>query len=842
MYNPQKIEKKWQRVWEKQGLHQAKDPAPSRKRRGPKKYILVEFPYPSGEGLHVGHCRPYVALDIVARKARMEKFNVLFPMGWDAFGLPTENYAIRTGIHPITVTKKNTVFFKRQQKSLGLSFDWDREINTTDPAYYKWTQWIFLQFFKRGLAYKKKIPINWCPSCKIGLANEEVVDGCCERCGAKVTKKEKEQWILKITKYAERLIQDLDKVDYPERVKTLEKDWIGRSCGVEIKFPLATSARNGRETENAKPPENFINVFTTRIDTIFGATFLILAPENPIINNLKSQISNVKAVEKYIGRTRGKLERERITEAKEKTGIKLDGIMAINPATGKEIPIFVADYVLMHYGTGAIMGVPAHDQRDLDFAQGHNLPVIEVIKPYSKKEKLPKRTPLVVSDGRFKTAYEGEGVLINSSRFNGMESEIAKERIADFLTKKGIAQKAVHYKLRDWIFSRQHYWGEPIPLVFCENCAAKTKTGWIAVPEKDLPVKLPRVKKYKPSGTGESPLAEIKYWVNTKCPKCGGPAKRETDTMPNWAGSNWYYLRYCDPKNDKKLASPKLLQYWMPVDWYNGGMEHTTLHLLYSRFVYKFLWDIGAVPKSLGPEPYKKRTSHGMILGEGWVKMSKSKGNIVNPDDVIKKYGADTLRIYEMFIGPFEEAIAWDSKGVKGARRFLDKVWKLKDKANKESRIKNQELKKLVHKTIKKVSEDIDNLKLNTAISSLMILANELEKQEGIPSKYYSLFLVLLSPFAPHLSEEIWHQLGHKRSIFLERWPQYDPRLIKEKTFTLVIQVNGKVRDKIKVETSISGESAKEFALSQPKIKNWIGRNKIKKTIFVSGKLINFVI
>lgn len=843
MYNPKKIEKKWQKYWEEQGLHQAKDFS-----RKPKKYILIEFPYPSGKGLHVGHCRSYVALDIVARKARMEKFNVLFPMGWDAFGLPTENYAIKTGIHPITVTKKNTVLFKRQQKSLGLSFDWSREINTTDPTYYKWTQWIFLQFFKKGLAYKKKIPINWCPSCKIGLANEEVVDGCCERCGAKVTKREKEQWILKITEYAERLIKGLDEVDYPERVKTLEKDWIGRSEGWEIKFSLSGGSRFS------------IKAFTSRMDTIFGATFLVLAPENPIINDLKSQISNIRAVEKYIEKAKGKLERERIAEIKEKIGIRLEGISAINPATLKEIPIFVADYVLMHYGTGAIMGVPAHDQRDFDFARGHNLPVVEVIKPYSKKGKLPKRAPLVVSNGRFKKPYEGEGILVNSGRFNGMKSEKARQRIGDFFAQKGITQKAVHYKLRDWIFSRQHYWGEPIPLVFCENCAEEIKNsrskikrkkfskgellnpGWVAVPEKDLPIELPRVKKYKPTGTGESPLAEIKYWVNTKCPKCGGLAKRETDTMPNWAGSNWYYLRYCDSKNDKKLASPKLLRRWMPVDWYNGGMEHTTLHLLYSRFVYKFLWDIGAVPKSIGSEPYKKRTSHGMILGEGWVKMSKSKGNIINPDDVIKEYGADTLRVYEMFMGPFEEAIAWDSKGIKGARRFLDKVWRLKDKVNQESRIRNQRLKRLVHKTIKKVSEDIEHLKFNTAISCLMILANEMEKQEKISLKYYSLFLILLSPFAPHLSEEIWHQLGYKKSIFLQKWPQYDPKLTKEETFFLVIQINGKVRDKIEAEVNISEKKAKKVALSQQKIKNWIGRNKIKKTIFVPQKLINFVI
>ncbi len=843
MYNPKKIEKKWQRYWEEQDLHQAKDFS-----RKPKKYILIEFPYPSGKGLHVGHCRPYVALDIVARKARMEKFNVLFPMGWDAFGLPTENYAIKTGIHPITVTKKNTAFFKRQQKSLGLSFDWNREINTTDPNYYKWTQWIFLQFFKKGLAYKKKIPINWCPSCKIGLANEEVIDGCCERCDAKVTKKEKEQWILKITKYAERLINGLDKVDYPERVKILEKDWIGRGEGYEVVFKFKSQTSES------------INIFTSRLDTIFGATYLVIAPEHPVLEKLRPQIKNFKSVEKYIEKTKGKLERERIAKTKEKVGIRLEGISAINPATGKEIPVFIADYVLMHYGTGAIMGVPAHDQRDFDFARAYNLPVIEVIKPYSQKGKLPKKAYLIVSNGRFKKAYEGEGILINSGRFNGMESGKACQRIGDFLVQKEIAKEAVHYKLRDWIFSRQRYWGEPIPLIFCENCAAEMRKrvskikgrkpnkgeslnpGWITVPEKDLPVKLPRVKKYKPTETGESPLAEIKHWVNTKCPKCGGSAKRETDTMPNWAGSNWYYLRYCDSKNDKKLASSKLLRKWMPVDWYNGGMEHTTLHLLYSRFVYKFLWDIGIVPKSVGPEPYKKRTSHGMILGEGCVKMSKSKGNIINPDDVIKEYGADTLRVYEMFMGPFEEAIAWNSKGVKGARRFLDKVWKLKDNVNQKSRIKNQGFKKLVHKTIKKVSDDIEHLKFNTAISCLMILVNEIEKQENIPLKYYSLFLTLLSPFAPHLSEEIWSELGHKKSIFLHKWPKYDPELIEEETFTLVIQINGKVRDKIETNINISEKKAKKLALSQQKIKNWIGRNKIKKTIFVPKKLINFVI
>jgi len=838
MYNPEKIEKKWQKHWDKEEIYKTRDYSKKK-----KQYILLEFPYPSGKGLHVGHCRPYVALDIVARKKRMENFNVLFPMGWDAFGLPTENYAIKTGIHPAIATKKNTSIFKNQQKSLGLSFDWSREINTTDPSYYKWTQWIFLQFFKKGLAYKKKIPINWCPSCKTGLANEEVVDGCCERCGAKVVRREKEQWLLKITKYAERLIKDLDKVDYPERVKTLEKDWIGKSQGHEINFKI-----KNQESE-------FIKVFTTRLDTIFGATYLVLAPEHPAIEKFKLQILNFKSVEEYIEKTKMKLEKERISESKEKTGIKLEGITAINPITKKEIPIFIADYILMNYGTGAIMAVPAHDERDFDFAKKYSLPIIEVIKPYSKKIKIRKRVPLVVSSERFEKCYNGEGTLINSGRFTGMESERAKEKIFLLLKKDKLVNKKVHYKLRDWVFSRQHYWGEPMPLVFCENCALKVKKrllrkkfnkgellnpGWIAVSEKDLPIKLPKVKKYKPTKTGESPLSDIKSWVDTKCPICGGPAKRETDTMPNWAGSNWYYLRYCDPKNDKKLASSKLLKKWMPVDWYNGGMEHTTLHLLYSRFVYKFLWDIGAVPKSLGSEPYKKRTSHGMILGEGGIKMSKSRGNVINPNNVVKKYGADTLRIYEMFMGPFEEAIAWDSKGVKGAKRFLDKVWKLQYRVG--TNLQDIKIKGLLHKTIKKVSGDINKLKLNTAISCLMVLVNEMGKQEKISLKSYSKFLILLSPFAPHISEEIWHRLGHNKSIFLEAWPKCNLKFIKKDIFTLIIQVNGKVRGKVNIDAGTSDVKAKKVAMIQPNIKKWLDQKEIKKVIFVKDKLINFVV
>ena len=811
-YNPQKIERKWQEIWEKGKVFRAKNFD-----KKPKFYILVEFPYPSGEGLHVGHCRSYVAMDVLVRKRRMEGFNVLFPMGWDAFGLPTENYAIKTGVHPAVATKNNTANFKRQQKSLGLSFDWSREINTTDPSYYKWTQWIFIQLFKHGLAYKKKMPINWCPACKIGLANEEVIGDKCERCGEKVQRREKEQWLLKITKYAERLIKDLDLVDYPEKVKIAQKEWIGKSEGTEIKFQIVD-------------PECQVSVFTTRADTLFGCTYLVLAPEHPIIEKLKGKISNLKEVENYIQKAKNKLERERIIEDREKSGIKLEGIRAINPANEKEIPVFVAEYVLISYGTGAIMGVPAHDQRDFDFAKQHNLPVIEVIKPTSNNFSSIKEK-----------AYEGEGVLINSEKFNGTKSETAREKITEWLERQGIVKKAVYYKLRDWIFSRQHYWGEPTPMIYCQKC------GWQPVPEKDLPVVLPEVKNFKPNEKGESPLEQAKDWIETKCPKCGGGGRRETDVMPNWAGSNWYYLRYCDPQNDKKLADPKLLKYWMPVDWYNGGMEHTTLHLLYSRFIYKFLWDIGAIPKELGPEPYKKRTSHGVILGEGGIKMSKSKGNVINPDKVVEEYGADTLRVYEMFMGPFDQMIPWDTRGVRGVRRFLQKVWKLGEKLNIKNQkskiqIKNQKLEKLLNKTIKKVSEDIEQLKFNTAVSSLMILVNEMEKQEFIPAIHYSKFLILLSPFAPHLAEELWQRAGFEGFCCQQKWPKYDPDLVKEEKITLVIQINGKVRDRIEIEASTPEEKIKELALSREKIKKWIDGKKIKKVIFVPNRLINFVV
>jgi leucyl-tRNA synthetase len=841
-YNPSKIEKKWQKFWleNKEGF--SKDFSKKK-----KLYLLVEFPYPSGDGLHVGHCRPYIAFDIIARKKRMEGYNVLFPMGWDAFGLPTENYSIKTGIHPKIATKKNTSFFKKQQISLGLSFDWSREINTTDPSYYKWTQWIFLQFFKHGLAYKKKMPINWCPSCKIGLANEEVIDGSCERCGNKVERKEKEQWLLKITDYADRLLNDLDLVDYPQKVKDLQKDWIGKSLGWLVKFKTTI----GKDIE----------VFTTRIDTIFGATYLVLSPEHSFIREFKDKITNYNELEEYIKEAQSKTERERISaEDKEKTGVLIKGIKAINPANNQEIPIFVADYVLSSYGKGAIMAVPSHDQRDFNFAKKYNLPIIEVIKP---------QTGLATKD----RAYEGEGVLVNSGIFNGIFSRDAKEKIGAWLKEKNLAQKAVYYKLRDWIFSRQRYWGEPIPLVFCLNCKKTIEDaleknrrlenfnkgeilnpGWIALPEDSLPLKLPNVKDYKPTDEGDSPLAKAEKWIKVKCPKCSQWALRETDVMPNWAGSNWYFLRYCDPNNDKQLASPSKLKYWMPVDWYNGGMEHSTLHLLYSRFVYKFLWDIGAVPKELGSEPYKKRTSHGVILGPGGVKMSKSKGNVIRPEEVTKEYGADALRLYEMFMGPFSEKIAWDEKGIKGTRRFLEKTCDFlvefiennKRSVKKVSSVEDKDslksLEFVLNKTIKKISEDIDNLRLNTAVSSLMVLMREvINRKNVLKIKHVKTIILLLAPFAPHISQELWSILA-KGSVHKQKWPIYDKKLIKESKVLIIIQVNGKVRGKMEVESFLTKEEIEKLALENEKVVKWLEGKKIKKVIFVPGRLINIVV
>mgnify|MGYP001590022974 FL=1 len=757
----------------------------------------------------------------------MEGFNVLYPIGWDAFGLPTENFAIKKGVQPQVVAKNNADNFRRQLKLLGFSFDWSREINTTDPKYYKWTQWIFLQLFKNGLAYKDKIAINWCPKDKIGLANEEVVNGKCERCGTKVEKKEKEQWMIKITAYADRLIRDLDGLDFLEKIKIQQKDWIGESHGALIKFLV----------EGVEDP---IEVFTTRIDTIFSGTFLILSPEHSFINKHKSKIENIDEVLKYKEDAKIASDIDRTDLNKDITGVQLKGIIARNPATNEEMPVWVADFVLEQYGTGAVFA-DAHDKRDFKMAKKYGIPLRTSIKPDDEL--------LIQKVKNLEECFEGEGILYNSMQFDGMASAIARPLIIAWLFSKGLAQPKISYKLRDWVFSRQHYWGEPIPLIFCQNC------GWQPVPEKDLPVELPKVKKYKPTETGESPLSVISKWVNVKCPKCKGSAKRETDTMPNWAGSNWYFLRYCDPKNNKELADEKLLKYWMPVDWYNGGMEHTTLHLLYSRFIFKFLWDIGAVPKSIESEPYKKRTSHGMVLGEGSIKMSKSKGNVINPDSVVKQYGADTLRIYEMFMGPFDQMIPWDTKGVIGSRRFLEKIYKnfqliptgsKQPISNFQSNSKsetNSKLEKLLHKTIKKVGEDIELMKFNTAVSSMMEFVNAWQTvKDGLDKKDLADFLKILSPFAPHLAEELWNLEGFKGLCCQQKWPKYDEKLIEEKKVLLIVQINGKIRDKIEVAAGLSQKQAENLALKSEKIKNIVGKNKVAKIIFVPNKLINIVI
>lgn len=821
-YDPKKIEPKWQKFWEKKKIFQAEDFSEK-----PKYYCLVEFPYPSGEGLHVGHPRSYTALDIIARKKKMQGFNVLYPMGWDAFGLPAENYAIKTGIHPKKSTSANIKTFKRQLKSLGFAFDWSREINTTDPKYYKWTQWIFLKLFEKGLAYKAKMPINWCPSCKIGLANEEVVNGRCDRCGTAVEKREKEQWMLKITEYAERLLADLDTIDFLERIAKQQTDWIGRSEGAEVIFRLAGEI------------EGEIRVFTTRPDTLFGATYVVVAPEHEIIKNLESRIQNSEEVKKYIKASKKKSDLERSDLAKEKTGVELEGIKAINPVNNKEIPIWVADYVMPSYGTGAIMAVPAHDQRDWEFAKKYKLPIREVVKGGNIK----------------KEAYVGEGILINSDFLNGKLVPEAVKDMTAWLENHDLGSYEVNYKLRDWVFSRQRYWGEPIPIINCERC------GHVPVAEKDLPVLLPDVKKYQPTETGESPLASIRKWVETKCPKCGGKAERETDTMPNWAGSSWYFLRYIDPNNDKIFADKEKLKYWMPVDWYNGGMEHTTLHLLYSRFWNKFLYDLGLVPTD---EPYKKRTSHGLVLGEGGEKMSKSRGNVVNPDEVVKKYGADIMRTYEMFMGPFDQPVAWDTKGIEGVNRFLNKVWNVffhqiemikmyEDMDGEPVRAKEDELVRELHRTVKKVSDDIEKMNFNTAVAALMTFLNSVTtaaEETGPESKvWYYLdrddtrdYIKLLAPFAPHLAEELWLLLGHTTSIFESDWPGYNEELVKLKEIELVIQINGKVRDKLKVPADISEEEAKKLAMESEKVRKWLAGKEPRQIFFVAGRLVNIVV
>ena len=799
-YDHKQVEKKWQDIWdEKQCFHAENDSDKE------KFYALVEFPYPSGQGLHVGHPRSYTALDIVARKKRMQGYNVLYPMGWDAFGLPTENFAIKNHVHPAEVTKKNIARFKSQLKSLGLSFDWSREINTTDPSYYKWTQWIFLQLFKKGLAYKKEMSVNWCTSCKCVLANEEVVNGVCERCGSEVVHKTKSQWMLAITKYAQRLIDDLDDVDYIERVKIQQRNWIGRSTGAEVDF---------KTTEG-----DTLTVYTTRPDTLFGATYMVISPEHPMIEQWADKLNNIEDVRAYREEAARKSDFERTELNKDKTGVKLDGVAAINPVNGKQIPIFVSDYVLMGYGTGAIMAVPAHDDRDWEFAKKFGCEIIEVVSGGEDVQKAAF------------TAKDETGILVNSDFLNGKTVKDAIPAMIEWLGEKGIGHAKVQYKLRDWVFSRQRYWGEPIPIVKCDKC------GYVALPEDQLPLELPNVTSYEPTDNGESPLAHMTDWVNTTCPCCGGPAKRETDTMPQWAGSSWYFLRYMDPHNDKALASPEALKYWSPVDWYNGGMEHTTLHLLYSRFWHKFLYDIGVVPTK---EPYAKRTSHGMILGENGEKMSKSRGNVVNPDEIVDTYGADTMRLYEMFIGDFEKAAPWSPKSIKGCRRFLERVWALADKVQDGDTYSEQH-EVLMNRTIKKVGEDADNLKANTAIAALMTMLNEFY-DKGVNKAEYKTFLALLNPFAPHITEELWQQLGETGLLSVAPWLTYDEAKTVESTVELAVQVNGKLKCTIKLAVDADKQTAIDTALAEEKVQHAIEGKQIVKQIVVPGKIVNLVV
>ena len=800
VYNHKVVEKKWQKVWDDEKAFAATNDYSK-----PKYYALVEFPYPSGQGLHVGHPRPYTALDIVARKRRMQGYNVLYPMGWDAFGLPTENYAIKNKIHPKIVTENNVKHFKDQLHSLGYSFDWDREINTTDPKYYKWTQWIFLKLFKAGLAYKKEMPINWCTSCKVGLANEEVVNGVCERCGAPVVRKVKSEWMLKITDYADKLIEGLNDVDYIERVKVSQKNWIGRSTGAEVDFQI-------------KDTEDKLRIYTTRCDTLFGVTYMVVSPEHPYLDKYKDQIKNWEEIVAYREQASRKSDFERAELAKDKTGVAIDGLTAINPVNGKEVPIWVSDYVLMSYGTGAIMAVPAHDERDWEFAKKFHLPIIQVVAKNGEE--------VDVNEAAFTDV--ATGVLINSDFLNGLEVKDAKEKMIKFLEEKGIGQAKTNYKLRDWVFSRQRYWGEPIPIVHCD------KWGYVPIDESELPLLLPEVESYMPTDNGESPLAAMTDWVNTTCPCCGGPAKRETDTMPQWAGSSWYFLRYTDPHNDKALASPEALKYWLPVDWYNGGMEHTTLHLLYSRFWHKFLYDQGVVPT---PEPYQKRTSHGMILGENGEKMSKSRGNVVNPDDIVQEYGADTLRTYEMFIGAFDLAASWSEDGVKGCRRFLDRVWKLQDLMTDEEGY-SKDLETKMHQTIKKVSNDFENLKYNTAIAAMMTLLNDFYKKGSITRGELKTLIILLNPVAPHITEEMWQIIGCEGRVYQQTWPEFDEAKTVESSVEIAVQINGKVKGTL----GIQKDDPKDQVIAKAKevIADKLTGNIIKE-IYVPGRLVNIV-
>lgn len=799
-YNFKSIEKKWQDRWEKEGAFHAKNDSDK-----PKYYTLIEFPYPSGMGLHVGHPRGYTALDIISRKRRMEGYNVLYPIGWDAFGLPTENYAIKNNVHPKVVTEKNIANFTRQLKMLGFSFDWSREVNTTDPEYYKWTQWIFLQLFKKGLAYKQEMPINWCTGCKVGLANEEVVNGVCERCGSPVEQRRKSQWMLKITEYAQRLIDDLDEVDYLEKIKTQQRNWIGRSEGAEVKFELSSG--------------DDLIVYTTRADTLFGATYVVMSPEHPLVEKLKDQITNYGAVEEYKAAAARKSEFERTELAKDKTGVALEGIYAINPANGDKLPVWISDYVLVTYGTGAIMAVPAHDTRDWEFAKKFNLPIIEVVSGGKN-----------VQEEAYTDVYKGN--MVNSGFLDGMPVKEAIPAMISWLEEKGLGKRKVNFKLRDWVFSRQRYWGEPIPLVYCEKC------GWVPIDESELPLTLPEIEHFEPGENGESPLAKAYDWIETTCPHCGGPAKRETDTMPQWAGSSWYFLRYMDPHNSEALASKEALEYWSPVDWYNGGMEHTTLHLLYSRFWHKFLYDIGVVPTK---EPYMKRTSHGMILGENGEKMSKSRGNVVNPDEVVNEFGADAFRTYEMFIGAFDQATPWSQQGLKGCYKFLERVWNLQSIVTDEDGY-SADLEKSVHKTIKKVGEDYERMKFNTAIAAMMSLVNEYSKKGSITKGEYMTLITLLNPVAPHMTEELWEMYGGEGLLSLSPWPKYDEEKTVDDEIEIVIQINGKIRDKMLAPADIDRDGLQTLAMESDRVKALTEGKTMVKVIAVPGKLVNIVV
>ncbi|MCI2112515.1 MAG: leucine--tRNA ligase [Ruminococcus sp.] len=799
-YNHKTTEQKWQKIWEEKGVFHAEENSDKE-----KFYALIEFPYPSGQGLHVGHPRPYTALDTVARKRRLQGYNVLYPIGWDAFGLPTENYAIKNHIHPEIVTKNNIARFKKQIQSLGISFDWSREINTTDPDYYKWTQWIFIQLFKKGLAYKKEMNVNWCTSCKCVLANEEVVNGVCERCGSEVVHKVKSQWMLKITEYADRLINDLDLVDYPDRVKAQQVNWIGRSTGAEVDFTTTTG--------------DTLTIYTTRADTLYGATYMVISPEHPLIEKWADKLGNMDEIRAYQAAAARKSDFERTEVAKDKTGVRLDGVMAINPVNNKEIPIFISDYVLVSYGTGAIMAVPAHDTRDWEFAKKFDLPIIEVVKGGNVQEE-----PFTDC---------ATGVMVNSGMLDGLTVDEAKKKIIDWLTKEGKGHAKVNYKLRDWVFSRQRYWGEPIPIVHCEKC------GYVPIDESELPLKLPMVESYEPTDNGESPLAKMTDWIETTCPHCGGKAYRETDTMPQWAGSSWYYLRYMDPHNDKELASKETLEYWSPVDWYNGGMEHTTLHLLYSRFWHKFLYDLGIVPT---PEPYAKRTSHGMILGENGEKMSKSRGNVVNPDDIVEEYGADTMRLYEMFIGDFEKAAPWSQSSIRGCRRFVERYWNLQTMLI-DGDVIRPELEGAFHKAIKKVGDDIENIKFNTAIATLMALINDITNLKSINREELRIFSILLNPFAPHVTEEVYEACKLGDGILAEAsWPEYDESKCVDESVEIVVQVNGKIKAKLNIPVDAQKDDILNLAKSDENVRKAIDGMNIIKEIVVPKKLVNLVV